>query len=61
MKRTMEKISILSLSLLLISTYAVSAVLPAMLEHFSDHSRTEVEQLIPITSFAIMIVILLNG
>ena len=61
MKRNLEKISVLSLSLLLISTYAFSAALLAMLEHFPDHSRTEVEQLIPITSFAIMIVILLNA
>lgn len=61
MKRTLEKISVLSLSLLLISTYAVSAALPAMLEHFSGRTRTEVEQLVPITSFAIMLVILLNG
>lgn len=61
MKRTLEKLSVLSLSLLLISTYAVSAALPAMLEYFSDRSRTEVEQLMPITSFAIMLVILFNG
>lgn len=60
MKRTLEKISILSLSLMLITTYSVSSVIPMMLEHFSDHSRTEVEQLIPITSFAIMIMIMLN-
>lgn len=60
MKRTLEKISILSLSLMLITTYSVSAVIPMMVEHFSDYSRTDVEQLIPITSFAIMIMIMLN-
>lgn len=60
MKRTMEKLSVLSLSLMLVSTYSVSSALPAMLEHFTQRSRTEVEQLISITSFAIMIVIVLN-
>ncbi len=61
MKRTLEKLSILSLSLLLVSTYSVSAALPSMMDHFANRSRTEVEQLISITSFAIMIVILLNN
>lgn len=60
MKRTLEKISILSLSLILISTYAISSVLPMMAEHFSGHSITEVEQLVSIPSFAIMIMIILN-
>lgn len=56
----MEKISILSLSLILVSTYSVSAALPGMVEYFKDYSRTEVEQLISIPSFAIMIMVLLN-
>ena len=60
MKKTMEKTAILSLSLLLVSTYSVSAALPAMLEHFSGYARSSVEQLISITSFAIMMVIILN-
>lgn len=61
MKRTLEKIAILSLSLILISTYSISSVVPMMAEHFSERSITEVEQLVSITSFAIMIVIMLNG
>lgn len=60
MKKTMEKLAVLSLSLMLVSTYSVSSALPAMLEHFTQRSRTEVEQLVSITSFAIMIVIVLN-
>lgn len=60
MKRTLEKIAILSLSLILISTYSVSSVLPLMAEHFSGHSIIEVEQLVSIPSFAIMIMIMLN-
>lgn len=59
-KRTLEKVSILSLSLILISTYSVSSVIPMMTEHFSEYSRTDVEQLVSIPSFAIMIMIMLN-
>lgn len=60
MKRTLEKMAILSLSLILISTYSVSSVLPLMAEHFSGYSITKVEQLVSIPSFAIMIMIMLN-
>ena len=61
MKRTVKKAAILSLSLLLVSTYSVSSALPAMLEHFSDRPQVQVEQLISITSLAIMIVIIMNN
>lgn len=61
MKRTIEKAAILSLSLLLVSTYSVSSALPAMLEHFADRPQVQIEQLISITSLAIMIVIILNN
>lgn len=61
MKRTIEKAAILSLSLLLVSTYSVSSALPAMLEHFSDRPQVQIEQLISITSLAIMVVIILNN
>ena len=60
MKQKMEKISILSLSLILISTYSVSAALPAMQEYYTGYSRAAVEQLVSITSFAMVIVIILN-
>lgn len=60
MKQKMEKISILSLSLLLLSTYSISAALPAMEGFYSSYSRAAVEQLISITSFAMMMVIMLN-
>lgn len=60
MKRTLEKIAVLSLSLLLVSTYAVSSVVPKMLEHFSTYSREQVELLISIPSLGIAFMILAN-
>lgn len=56
----MEKAAILSLSLMLVSTFSVSAALPEMLKHFEGYPRDRVEMLISITSFAIMITIVLN-
>ncbi|MDD2958492.1 MAG: MFS transporter [Lachnospiraceae bacterium] len=61
MKRTMEKASILSLSLMLVSSYSVSTALPDMMNFYKGFSRSRVEQLISISSLAIMCVILLNG
>lgn len=60
MKRTLEKIAVLSLSFMLVSTYSVSAALPSMIPAFGGRSRTEVEQLISITSFAITAMIILS-
>lgn len=60
MKKTMEKVAVLSLSLMLVSTFSVSAALPEMLKHFAGYPREQVELLISITSFAIMITIALN-
>lgn len=60
MKEKMQKVAILSLSLMLISTYSVSAALPAMQEYFSGYSRAAVEQLVSITSFAMTLVIIVN-
>lgn len=60
MKKTMEKAAILSLSLMLISTFSVSSALPEMLKHFEGYPRDRVEMLISVTSFAIMITIILN-
>lgn len=60
MKQKLEKISILSLSMLLLSTYSISAAMPAMEQYYSGYSRAAVEQLVSISSFAMMVVILLN-
>ena len=36
MKQIIEKISILSLSLMLVSTFAISPALPQMVDHFGQ-------------------------
>ena len=60
MKNITEKLAILSLSLMLVSTYSISAVLPSMLGYFDKLSPSQVDILISIPSFAIMIMILIN-
>ncbi|TWS94349.1 MFS transporter [Streptococcus sp. sy018] len=63
MKRILEKISLLALSTMLVSTFAVSPALPQMIGHFAKEgiSSSQVENLITITSFAIMVSLLSNG
>ena len=58
--RTLEKGAVLSLSLLLTSTYSVSTVIPNMVSYYQSYGRGQIEQLISVTSVAIMVVILLN-
>ncbi|MGT2785810.1 MFS transporter [Streptococcus merionis] len=62
MQRLLEKISILSLSLMLVSTFAVSPAIPAMISHFghTGYQPQQVEFLITVTSFAIMASLFLN-
>ena len=60
MKKTMEKITLLSLSLMLISTFTVSTVLPAMLGFYQGYGQEQVELLISIPSLAITVMILMN-
>ncbi|MGT2667329.1 MFS transporter [Streptococcus rifensis] len=62
MQRFLERISILSLSFMLVSTFAVSPALPAMLDHFAKdgYSEQQVGFLITVTSFAIMTSLILN-
>lgn len=60
MRQKMERLSILSLSMLLLSTYSISAAMPAMEQYYTGYSRAAVEQLVSISSFAMMVVILLN-
>lgn len=63
MKRILEKMSLLALSTMLVSTFAVSPALPQMIEHFAEEgiSAGQVENLVTITSFAIMVTLLMNG
>lgn len=55
----LEIIGILSLSLILLSSFAVSSCLPDMLQLFPDHDRASVEFLIssPATSMMVMIAV----
>ncbi|MGZ7254192.1 MFS transporter, partial [Streptococcus pyogenes] len=61
-KHIIEKISVLSLSLMLVSTFAVSPAIPQMIEHFGQqgYSASQVESLITITSLFIMVTLLAN-
>ena len=60
MKKTMEKITLLSLSLMLTSTFAVSTALPAMLGFYQGYGQEQVEMLISVPSLAITVMILMN-
>ena len=62
MKAFMEKFSLLSLSLMLVSTFAVSPALPKMLSFYQTrgYSNAQVELLLSLSSFAILAVLLLN-
>ena len=57
MKHLLEKVSLLALSAMLISTYSISAAIPYMLEVYPGQS---VELLISLPSFTIMAVLLGN-
>lgn len=60
MRNTTEKLAILSLSLMLVSTYSISAVLPSMRGYYGSYSSGQVDILVSIPSFAIMVMILIN-
>ena len=63
MKRILEKASLLALSTMLVSTFAVSPAIPQMIDHFAREgiAASQVENLITVTSFAIMAALLMNG
>ena len=61
MKRTMEKISILSLSLVLTTSFSISSALPAMFDFYKDYPADKVELLVSLPSIGIMVMLLLNG
>ncbi|MDY4761814.1 MFS transporter [Streptococcus thoraltensis] len=62
MKSTLERASLLSLSLMMVSTFAVSPALPQMIAHFEQEGFTasQIERLIPLSSFAIIAILLLT-
>lgn len=62
MEKMMRKVAILSLSLMLVSTFAVSPVLPEMLAHFTAQglASAQVEWLFSLPSFAILTVLSLD-
>lgn len=60
MMKTLRKITLLSLSLMLTSALAISTVLPAMLGYFKQYPTEKVEILITVPSFAITAMIILN-
>ena len=61
MKQFLEKVSILSLSLVLITSFSISSALPAMFDYYQGHSTGQVELLVSLPSFGIMAMLLLNG
>ncbi|MBF1723679.1 MAG: MFS transporter, partial [Streptococcus sp.] len=63
MKKTMERISLLSLSLMLISSFSITAGLPAMKAYFSHfgYSAGQVELLVSLPAFAVVGMLFLNS
>ncbi|MGN0356105.1 MAG: MFS transporter [Muricoprocola sp.] len=60
MKVKFEKYALLALSVILVSSYSISAVLPRMREYYRGYSADRVDLLISISSFAILTVMLVN-
>ena len=61
MKQFLEKASVLSLSLVLITSFSISSALPAMFDYYQGYSTGQVELLVSLPSFGIMAMLLLNG
>ena len=63
MKKTMERISLLSLSLMLISSFSITAGLPAMKAYFSHfgYAAGQVELLVSLPAFAVVAMLFLNS
>ena len=63
MKKIMERISLLSLSLMLISSFSITAGLPAMKAYFSHfgYAAGQVELLVSLPAFAVVAMLFLNS
>ncbi|MBY5034400.1 MFS transporter [Streptococcus gallolyticus] len=57
----LEKLSLLSLSFMLISSYSISSALPLMLDYFKGYLPDQVELLISLPSFFVILTLLANG
>lgn len=61
MKYFLERTSILALSLVLITSFSISSALPAMFDYYQGYSKEQIELLVSLPSFGIMIMLLLNS
>ncbi|WP_061597892.1 MFS transporter [Streptococcus oralis] len=61
MKQYLERASILALSLVLITSFSISSALPAMFDYYQGYPKEQIELLISLPSFGIMIMLVLNG
>ncbi|MBN6047727.1 MFS transporter [Streptococcus thermophilus] len=61
MTKILEKMSLLGLSLLLISAFSISTALPPMLDYYSPtYNASQVELLVSVPSFSVVVMLLLN-
>ena len=61
MKQYLERASILALSLVLITSFSISSALPAMFDYYRGYPKEQIELLVSLPSFGIMIMLVLNG
>ena len=61
MKQYLERASILALSLILITSFSISSALPAMFDYYQGYPKEQIELLVSLPSFGIMIMLVLNG
>ena len=61
MKQYLERTSILALSLVLITSFSISSALPAMFDYYQGYPKEQIELLVSLPSFGIMIMLVLNG
>lgn len=60
MKKILEKVSILSLSLVLTTSFSISSALPYMFEYYKDLPKSQIELLVSLPSAGIMLTLFLN-
>ena len=60
MSNNLKKGAILSLSLLLTTTFSISTTIPAMTRFYAGYSMNQVEQLVSLPSLAVMLIIMLH-
>ena len=61
MKKFMEKVSILSLSLVLTTSFSISSAQSAMFAYYKDLPESWIELLVSLPSAGIMLMLILNG